>query len=95
MAEMNRLRAGRAALVACGAVLLCSVTSAPATAQGRVTVSEQDVVIPTYAAGDPEPNPMFFFGRESQGAEGRVYPYPLYDTLTHRKVDKTYRLIYL
>ena len=60
-----------------------------------VTVTETDVVIPTYLAGDPEPNPMFFFGRQSQGAEGRVYPYPLYDVLTHRKADRTYRLIYL
>ena len=48
-----------------------------------VTVSEKDLVIPTYLAGDPEPNPMFYFGRGSQGAQGRVYPYPLYDTLTN------------
>ena len=38
---------------------------------------------------------MFFFGRQSQGAEGRIYPYPLYDTLTGKKVDKTYKLVYL
>ncbi len=38
---------------------------------------------------------MFYFGRASQGAEGRVYPYPLYDTLTHEKADKTYRIVYL
>ena len=38
---------------------------------------------------------MFYFGRQSQGAEGRVYPYPLYDNLTHRKADKTYQLVYL
>jgi tetratricopeptide (TPR) repeat protein len=78
-----------------GAMLLGLACPAVAVAQAPVTVSERDVAIPTYLAGDPEPNPMFFFGRESQGAEGRVYPYPLYDTLTHRKVDKTYRLIYL
>ena len=38
---------------------------------------------------------MFYFGRQSQGAEGRIYPYPLYDTLTGKKVDKTYKLVYL
>ncbi len=38
---------------------------------------------------------MFFFGRQSQGAEGRIYPYPLYDTLTGEKADKTYKLVYL
>ena len=61
----------------------------------RVTVREEPITIPTYLAGDPEPNPMFYFGRGSQGAEGRVYPYPLYDTLTNKKVDKTYNIVYL
>ena len=60
-----------------------------------VRVSEQELAIPTYLAGDPEPNPMFYFGANSQGAEGRVYPYPLYDTLTHVKSNKIYRIIYL
>lgn len=53
------------------------------------------MVLPTYVAGEPDPNPMFFFGRASQGAEGRVYPYPLYDTLTGRKEDRAYRVVYL
>ena len=53
-----------------------------------VRVSEQNIVIPTYLAGDPDPNPMFHLGRSSQGAEGRVYPYPLYDTLTEHQVEQ-------
>ena len=60
-----------------------------------VKVWETKEAIPTYLAGDPEPNPMFFFGRESQGAQGPVYPYPMYDTLTGKKVDKTYTAVYL
>jgi len=60
-----------------------------------VKVWETKIVIPTYLAGDPEPNPMFFFGRQSQGAQGPVYPYPMYDTLTGKKVDKTYTAVYL
>ena len=60
-----------------------------------VRVWEEKAVIPTYLAGPPEPNPMFFFGRASQGAQGPVYPYPLYDTLTGKKVDKTYTMVYL
>ncbi len=58
-------------------------------------VWEEDVVIPTYLAGPPDLNPMFYFGRAYQGAEGRVYPYPLYDKITGRKADKTYRIVYL
>jgi tetratricopeptide (TPR) repeat protein len=72
-----------------------SLLPAQSSAAGAVKVWEQDLVLPTYLAGDPEPNPMFYFGRASQGAEGRVYPYPLYDTLTHKKVDKAYKMVYL
>lgn len=60
-----------------------------------VKVWETQAVIPTYLAGPPEPNPMFFFGRDSQGAQGPVYPYPMYDTLTGKKVDKSYTMVYL
>ena len=77
------------------AALLCSVPFLAAAAGSTVTSTEQDIVLPTYLAGDPEPNPMFYFGRNSQGAEGRIYPYPLYDTLTYVKTNKTYRIVWL
>ena len=56
---------------------------------------EEDCVLPTYLAGPPDPNPMFYFGQGSQGAAGHVYPYPLYDTLTGKKENKTYHLVRL
>jgi tetratricopeptide (TPR) repeat protein len=62
---------------------------------GGVVVREERVVLPTYVAGEPERSPMFFFGRASQGAEGRVYPYPLYDTLTRRREERAYRMVWL
>jgi tetratricopeptide (TPR) repeat protein len=77
------------------AALLCFIPFLAAAAGSSVTATEQDIVIPTYLAGDPEPNPMFYFGRDSQGAAGRIYPYPLYDTLTHVKTNKTYRIVSL
>jgi tetratricopeptide (TPR) repeat protein len=75
--------------------LLLLFASLSAFAQSPVTVREVDENIPTYLSGPPEPNPMFFFGRGTQGAEQRIYPYPLYDNLTNKKGDKTYHLIYL
>ncbi len=75
--------------------LLLTVRASFAAAASGVKVWETNVVIPTYLAGDPEPNPSFFFGRQSQGALGPVYPYPMYDTLTGNKVDKTYTIVYL
>jgi hypothetical protein len=66
-----------------------------ALSQSAVTIREADENIPTYLAGPPDPNPMFFFGKQSQGAEGRIYPYPLYDNLTNTKSNKTYHVVYL
>ena len=66
-----------------------------AAAPAPVTLREVDEIIPTYKAGAPDPNPMFYFGRESQGAQGRIYPYPLLDNLTNRRSEQTYHLIYL
>jgi tetratricopeptide (TPR) repeat protein len=60
-----------------------------------VKLYERDEVIPTYKSGPPEPNPMFYFGRDSQGAEGRAYPYPLYDNLTNVRSEQSYHLVYL
>jgi tetratricopeptide (TPR) repeat protein len=83
-----------AATALIGAAYLLFISRANA-ASDSVRAWEENVVIPTYAAGEPEPNPIFYFGRASQGAQGRVYPYPLYDSLTNVKADKTYRMLYL
>ena len=68
---------------------------AASAAASPVVLTEADEVIPTYLSGPPDPDPMFYFGRQSQGAEGRTYPYALYDNLTNRKGEQTYHLIYL
>jgi tetratricopeptide (TPR) repeat protein len=70
------------------------LAASPAGAQA-VKVHEESVVIPTYLIGPPDPNPQFYFGGNSQGAQHRIYPYPVYDNLTTEKVDKTYKMVYL
>ena len=77
------------------AAALLPGTAPLAAAVAPVTVREENVVIPTYEADTPEPNPMFYFGRLSQGAQAPVYPYPIYDLLTNKKVDKTYKILWL
>lgn len=66
-----------------------------AQGQSPVTATEVDENIPTYMSGAPESNPMFFFGRGTQGAEQRIYPYPLYDNLTNVKQNHSYKIVYL
>ena len=51
--------------------------------------------IPTYPIGNPEIDPIFFTGRVYQGAEGYIYPYPLYDVLTETKTEKEYNVLRL
>jgi len=83
-------------LLLCSGILFLAAAFPKAdSAVSAVKVWEENLTLPTYLAGDPEPNPIFYFGRASQGAEGRVYPYPLYDTLTGQKADKTYKIVYL
>src|ERR1700691_3582590 len=72
-----------------------SVLPFDASAADSVKLYERNEVIPTYLSGPPDPNPMFYFGRQSQGAEGRIYPYPLYDNLTNQRGEKSYHLVYL
>jgi hypothetical protein len=73
---MMRNQIRRSALPAlCLVFLVASVPLAAAGAAG-VTVRETTMVIPTYLAGDLEPNPMFYFGRLSQGAQAPIAPLP-------------------
>jgi tetratricopeptide (TPR) repeat protein len=91
MRSLTRL----SALIALFTVFLALSIPLSAADVPAVKVWETTMVIPTYAAGDPEPNPMFYFGRQSQGAQAPVYPYPMYDNLTGKKADKTYKIVYL
>lgn len=60
-----------------------------------VKVEQKELVLPTYEIGQPDNNSIFFTGRVYQGAQGHIYPYPLYDILTDNKVDKAYNALYL
>jgi hypothetical protein len=82
-------------LFRCAAAFVLALSLPLVAAAAPVKLWEQDEVIPTYLSGPPDPNPMFYFGRQSQGAEGRIYPYPLYDNLTNEKGEQRYHVVYL
>ena len=72
--------------ILCGAASWCSA---------EVKVEETTVKLPTYSPGACDKNPIFYTGRVYQGAQGRVYPYPLQDVLHDERVDKSYTAIRL
>jgi tetratricopeptide (TPR) repeat protein len=86
---------GRYLIVAVVSLVALVSASRLAAADSSVKAWEEQVVIPTYLTGPPDPNPQFYFGGASQGAQQRVYPYPLYDNLTTERINKSYRMVYL
>jgi tetratricopeptide (TPR) repeat protein len=63
--------------------------------QPPVSAWEETVIMPSYPAPAPDPNPMFLDKRVNQGATGRVYPNAFTDRVTNDKVDKPYRAVFL
>jgi tetratricopeptide (TPR) repeat protein len=64
-------------------------------AQAPVNIWEAPLVLPTYQTGSPDLEPMFFAGRNYQGAQGAIYPYGLYDNLLDIRSDNTYQADFL
>ena len=58
-----------------------------------VAVEETLIRIPTYRPGGYDKTPIFFTGRTYQGAQGRVYPYPMQDVLFDKKTDEDYKYL--
>ena len=59
------------------------------------TFREDSIVLPTYAPGGYDKTPLFYTGRVYQGAQGRVYPYPMQDVLHDGRIDETYKYLTL
>ena len=60
-----------------------------------VTVRVEDTVIPTYAAGEPDKNPMFLENRVYQGSSGVIYPHPIIERVADEKTAVSYQAIFL
>ena len=63
------------------------------TASAAVTAREVTLVIPTYGIGEPDRNPQFIEKRVYQGSTGKVYPYPVVESIRDEKEDKPYRAV--
>lgn len=67
----------------------------PFIANGQVTIREDNMTIPTYKNGDPNPMPRFYEGRSHQGVQRRIYPYPYDDNQVTVKTDIDYPYIHV
>ena len=65
------------------------------TCDTEARVWEEAVVIPTYPAPPPDPNPMFLEKRVYQGSSGKVYPNAFTDRVSDQKEEKSYRAVFL
>jgi tetratricopeptide (TPR) repeat protein len=61
----------------------------------KVTVWEEDILLPTYGVGKPEKNPMFLEKRVYQGSAGVVYPYPVIEKIEDTCADQSYHAVYI
>jgi len=60
-----------------------------------VKVWQEPLTLPSYRLDAPDPNPMFYRGESYQGAQKRVYPYPLLDGITGQREEQTFTALYL
>ena len=60
-----------------------------------VKIWKESVALPTCLVDPPDQNPRFYDGRAYQGAQGRIYPYPIYESLSDTRVMKDYDMVYL
>lgn len=58
-----------------------------------VTIKDTTLVIPTYGIGEPDKNPQFIEKRVYQGSTGKVYPYPVIESIKDEKEDKAYKAV--
>jgi len=81
----------RALAVSSALAILGLLGASPTLAQSRARVWEEPLPLPAYEVNQPDHNPRFCAGRADQGAQGRVYPYPMIDDLTDNRVQQTSR----
>jgi tetratricopeptide (TPR) repeat protein len=60
-----------------------------------VKIWEESVTLPTYLVDEPDRIPRFYEGRAYQGAQGRVYPYPIRESLSDTRVETAYNMVCL
>ena len=56
---------------------------------------QERITIPTYDVGAPNTNPVFLEKRVYQGSSGTVYPFPVIESVSDEKKDRSYEAVFL
>lgn len=64
-------------------------------AESTVKVWEEPLTLPTYRLEPPGLSPMFYTHESYQGAQKKIYPYPVQDGVTDIREEQTYKALYL
>ncbi|MBI1390026.1 MAG: DUF5107 domain-containing protein [bacterium] len=75
--------------------IVAGFAAAAWSADSSVRAWEDEITLPTYETGEPEANPMFYTHESYQGAQKRMYPYPVIDDLSRHRIEKTYKALML
>lgn len=67
----------------------------PCEVQAQVTLREGSQTMKTYIQSPPNVMPRFYEGRNHQGVQRRIYPYPFDDGLTTKTENVDYPMIFL
>ncbi len=77
------------------AILLGVSLPSSGRAEPATKVWEQTLILPTYKAAPPDPDPRFYNGRTYQGAKATFYPYPVSDQMTEVRQNEPYKAVFL
>jgi len=72
-----------------------SAQSKPSPAKPGVRSWEESITLASYRLRPADLNPMFYTGASYQGAQKRIYPYPLLDGITGVREEATFKAVYL
>lgn len=75
-------------------IVVCLATSL-GIAASPVKVWEEPLTLPTYKLDPPGVSPMFYTHESYQGAQKKIYPYPIQDGVTDIRTEQTYKALYL
>ena len=76
-------------------IILVCIMTALAPAASPVKVWEEPLTLPTYKLDPPGLSPMFYTHESYQGAQKKIYPYPVQDGVTDIREEQTYKALYL